>query len=528
MKRERLFLIAGILAFLNLILLNIFFRNFVYRVDITQNRIYTLHSVTKEVLRELKDFVNIEIYMSSKLPPEMNPYKQDLFDLLEEYRNYSNGLLRYTVFYPDKDPNIQSKARRLGIPEITFNVVEKDQVKVVNGNFGLLIFYKDKKETIPVLTETENLEYDLTSKILKMKEGDNLRTVGLLFLGLKQENYNIIRRELEKLYRVRNVSLISKIPEDINLLLIFGIKKLLPKELFYLDQFILRGGKAVFFLQPVDINYENFVTKPMFEKDLEFLRNYGISLKPNLVKDPTIPFIPMMSEGRALLVPYYYFVKILPKNIKHQFARNLEQLVLTWPSAIDTLSNENKAFKYTYIFTSTKNAYRKEGGFSIHPFAQEPPPPKEELKKYLFSLMVSSKFKSVFLNDTSLFKNWTDFKNEDTTGFIKESKEENKIVFVGNAIFLQDNFVQMYPDNGIFLMNIVNAFALGKDISEIKAREISERPIKNLNNLQKFLFQNGITFGIPLIVFIFGIVRSSIRRIKKKKFSEIKKEEKND
>ncbi|MEN3045892.1 MAG: GldG family protein [Candidatus Hydrothermales bacterium] len=347
MKKNKLYLACGVLALLNIFLLNIFLKNFVYRIDLSQKKIYTLHPVSKEVLRSLKDYLNIEVYMSSKLPAEMNPHKQDLFDLLEEYRNYSRGLLKYAVYYPDKNKDIELKVRRIGIPEITFNVVEKDQVKVVNGNFGLAIFYRDKKEIIPVITETENLEYDLTSKILKLIEAENIKTVGLLFLGQKQENYSLVRRELEKIFNIRILSLIGKIPDDVSVLLVFGNKKLTPKELYNLDQFIIRGGKVIFFLQPVEIDYEKFIAKPLFEKDLEFLKNYGIYLKPNIVKDPTIPFIPIMTGQRIVYVPYHYFVKIMPKGVKHHFARDLTQLVLFWPSAIDTLENKDKKFKYT-------------------------------------------------------------------------------------------------------------------------------------------------------------------------------------
>ncbi len=528
MKREKMYTFAGILALLNIILLNIFFRNFVYRVDLTQNRIYTLHSVTREILKNLKDYVNIEIYMSSKLPSEISPYKEDLFNLLEEYRNFSKGLLRYAVYHPDKNAELKSKVTRLGIPEITFNVVEKDQVKLLKGHFGLTIFYRDKKEIIPVITETENLEYDLTSKILKLEEGDNLKSIGISFLGVEEKNYSLIKRELEKLYRLRNVSVSIKIPEDINLLLVFGNKKLTPKEIYNIDQYILKGGKLVWFLQPVNIDYENFTTRPMFEKDLKFLENYGISLKPNLVKDPTIPFIPMMAGGRALLVPYYYFVKILPKNIKHHFARNLEQLVLLWPSALDTLENKDKKFKYSLIFTSSKRAYKKESGYSIYPFSQESPPPKEELKEHIFALLSESKFSSIFVEDTALFKNWGDLKEGDTIGFIREAKENNRILFVGNAVFLQDPFVQMYTDNVLFMMNIVNAFAYGKDLAQIKAREIAERPIKNLNAFQRFIFQQGITFGIPFIVLVFGFLRFSRRKLRKRKYMEYKMEKKEE
>ncbi|MEN3045890.1 MAG: hypothetical protein ABDH49_02740 [Candidatus Hydrothermales bacterium] len=98
-------------------------------------------------------------------------------------------------------------------------------------------------------------------------------------------------------------------------------------------------------------------------------------------------------------------------------------------------------------------------------------------------------------------------------------------------MFLEDNFVTMYRDNGLFFMNMVNTLTLGKDLTQIKAREIKERPIAPLNAFQKFLLQNGMTFGIPILVIVFGMIRFSIRRMKKRKYMEEKvetKEEKND
>jgi hypothetical protein len=74
----------------------------------------------------------------------------------------------------------------------------------------------------------------------------------------------------------------------------------------------------------------------------------------------------------------------------------------------------------------------------------------------------------------------------------------------------------MYPDNLLFIMNILNAYAYGKDLTQIKAREIAERPIKILKGWQKFLFQNGLTFGIPIIILILGIIRFT-RREKRKR-----------
>jgi hypothetical protein len=222
-----------------------------------------------------------------------------------------------------------------------------------------------------------------------------------------------------------------------------------------------------------------------------------------------------MIRGNPILIPYYYFVKIV--NHIHHFSRHLEQLVLTWPSAIDTLEKrEDREVNYSIVLKTTKNGYRKEGGFVINPLSRTLFAPDKEKKEYILSVICEGKFNSIFVEDTSLFRKWKGLKSEDTLGFVKQAEKSNSIVFVGNAVFLQDPFVRMYPDNLLFIMNILNAYAYGKDLTQIKAREIAERPIKILKGWQKFLFQNGLTFGIPIIILILGIIRFT-RREKRKR-----------
>ncbi|MCK5009466.1 MAG: GldG family protein, partial [Deltaproteobacteria bacterium] len=137
-------IILGILA-----VLNFFFLRHFTRIDITQDKRYTLTPSTKEVLTNLDDIINIKLYFSKKLPPYLVNLKREVTDILDEYKAYSGGNLSIKSIDPTENPKLQQELRFIGIPQVQLNIVEKDQLQLTNVYFGIAIFYADKKEVIP-------------------------------------------------------------------------------------------------------------------------------------------------------------------------------------------------------------------------------------------------------------------------------------------------------------------------------------------------------------------------------------------
>ena len=142
-------IIVGILILVNYIANSIFFH-----FDITQNNDYSVSQVSKDTVRELDDVINIKAFFSKEVPPNLMSIKQDIKDIIDVYKNYSNGKVRVTYVDPKDDEESLKEVRNLGIPELQFSSLANDKYEVSTGYLGLAVIYGTKKEVIPVLDNT--------------------------------------------------------------------------------------------------------------------------------------------------------------------------------------------------------------------------------------------------------------------------------------------------------------------------------------------------------------------------------------
>ncbi len=507
MKRENLNIIFSLLfIFGSLILFNLILRKLILRIDLTEDRIYTLSNSTKKILSELDDIVSVKAYFSKKLPPNLVPVRREVEDILEEYRTYSKGKLRFEFTDPSENKELEGKVTRMGIPKIQMNIFEKDKLQVIGGFLGIAIFYKDKREVIPVVESTENIEYEITSRLLKLAKKEEVK-IGIMFLSKdKKDSYTIYKDQLSKHYSVREVSP-NLIPEDINLLLVLGWKELDKMALYNIDQHIMKGKRCIFLIDPVNIT-EELQSRALREKDVEFFKNYGIKVDVNLVQDVSHEMAPFMQAGMAFFIPYPYWVKGIRKffDKNSPIVNKLENVVFPWCSSIDTVSDVLKDKEITFLIKTTPQAWSTKSFYNLFPDPFAKPP--EERKQFNLSILLNGKFKSYFTSESLPA-------GVDTTKFLKETKEPVYLAFVSNLKFIDDRILNMYPENILFLLNLCDALGFGKELIEIRSRGKTERPIKNLSDWQKNLFKWGNTFGAAIIVIILGTLRFVYRERKK-------------
>lgn len=507
MKRKDTEIILSLVFILgSLILLNLIIRRLILRVDLTEERIYTLSNSTKRILSQLDDVIIIKAYFSKKLPPNLVPVRTQVEDILEEYRTYSRGKLRFEFIDPGEKNEIEAKVTRMGIPKVQMNIFEKDKLQVIGGFLGMGIFYKDKKEVIPIIESTENLEYEITSRILKLTKREEIK-IGTIFLSQdKKDNYTIYRDELSKHYEVRETSP-KFIPEDIDLLIILGWKELDDKGLYNIDQYIMSGKRAIFLIDAVNVSDE-LRARALKEKDLEFFENFGVRVNTNLIQDVSHESAPFAQGGMAFIIPYPYWVKAINKffDRKNPAVNKLEDVVFPWPSSIDTISDVLKDKEVTILAKTTPKAWATKSFYNLMPNPFFKPP--DERKQYNLAVLINGKFKSYF-DGKELPE------GVDTTKFLKETKEKTQVAFVSNLKFIDDRFLQMYPENILLLLNLSDALAFGKELIEIRSRGKTSRPIESLSDWQKTLFKWGNTFGMALIVVILGILRFTYRQRRK-------------
>ncbi|RMG45701.1 MAG: hypothetical protein D6718_06815 [Acidobacteria bacterium] len=156
------------------------------RVDLTEERLYSISPATRRLLSSLEDDVSIYGYFSKRTHPKLAPLVPQIADLLDEYRALSNGKVHVEMIDPGEDEEAEQRAvDRFGVQSTPFRLASKYESGIVNAYFALVVQYGDQYvrygfddlieiEPLPdgdIDVRLRNLEYDLTRAIKKVVYG---------------------------------------------------------------------------------------------------------------------------------------------------------------------------------------------------------------------------------------------------------------------------------------------------------------------------------------------------------------------
>jgi ABC-type uncharacterized transport system involved in gliding motility auxiliary subunit len=259
-KTENLLYSAGglVAAFLILVLLNFVLGAVRGRVDLTQGKLYTLSEGTRAVLGKLESPVKIRLYFSqNEIPLPIKAYGRRVEDLLAEFRQAGRGKVTVEKLDPQPDSDAEDSATLEGV---------EAQVTPSGDKFylGASISYTDQKVALPALTPDREplLEYDLVRAIARAVSTAK-PVIGVMsalpvfgmppsqFTGGQPLEPQVIIGELRRDYTVKRVGLdAERIDDDIKVLLVIHPRGIGERAQYALDQFVLRGGKLIAFLDP--------------------------------------------------------------------------------------------------------------------------------------------------------------------------------------------------------------------------------------------------------------------------------------
>ncbi len=464
------------------------------RVDLTQEKLYTLSPATKRILKNLDDLVTVRVYFSSKLPPNLIVLRDEIRDLLDEYRTYARGNLQVEWIDPLKDPQVEREARRLGIVPVQVNVLEKDKVEVVKAYMGMVFLYGDRKETIPVASDVSNLEYEITAAILKVTSGIQ-KTVGILLpedLSLDRDFYEV-RTELSKQYTLKTLKPGQRI-SGVDLLIVVGGEGFTRQDAENIDRFVQQGGNVLFLVDPVKIE-EPLTARVNQSPLLDLLKHYGIQVNNDLVLDVSNEIAPFARGFVRFFVPYPYWVKITKRGFNPQLppVRQLESLVMPWTSSLEFVGDTaDTLVHFEYLARTTDKAWHSTGFFNLDPQSLRPPRP-EARRSFVVAALATGRFPRYSADTTQ-------------TDTLPSYSPKTHLVVTGTSRFAQTTFVQSFPENLTFFMNLVDYLGLSEDLIAIRSKGVTDRPLKPLTEAQKNLFKFFNIYAIPAILVIVGLV----------------------
>jgi len=521
------------------------------RFDLTSEKRYSISPATKEILSKLDDVVFFKIYLEGEFPAGFKRLRNSSKEMLDEFRAYAHGNIQYELIDPSAGSD--NKERNLLYKQLTekglqpTNLEEKDKggsrSKIIFP--GALVNFRNKEVAVSFLVNklgasseallnnsVEGLEYQLANAIKQVTAPNRIRIAfsrGHKELG-DMQTADIVHT-LKEYYDVDTV----RMNEQLNSLKPFQAvviagpdSAFTDKDKFVIDQYIMKGGKVVWFVDAMTISLDSLgstgtamsVNKPLNLDDMFF--KYGIRLNPNLIMDLQASPIPVVTgylgnQPKQELLPWYFFPLITPDS-KHPLVNNLNAIHTEFVGSMDTVGS--KGIKKTILLNSSRYSrlIYTPARVSLNIMRNEPDPRLYDKPKQAVAVLLEGIFESVFAH--RMVGEIASDKNID----FREKSIPNKMIVVSDADIIRnyvnkagssiyplgyDRYTRQTYGNKDFILNsldylLSDANLIGTRAKEFKLRLLDHTRVEKeklkwqlINTLSPILFLT--TLGLILI-----------------------------
>jgi ABC-2 type transport system permease protein len=464
------------------------------RLDLTAERLYTLSEGTREIVSGIEDIVTVKLFVSRELPPEIGLIVRDVRDLLADFRRASDGSLVVEELNPDNDEDVRSEASSLGISPIEFNVLRDDEFQVRRGYFGLAILYADSREVMPFIDRTDDLEFRLASSIYGMSHPDKPTLAFVTGFGARSPfQFQTFQQALSEQYDVRSVDLqndsTAVLPADSFRIVVVAAptEELAPNAVARVREYLDGGGSALFLLDRTAIDAQMPTSRSITTGLEPVLEERGVRVEEGIVYDlQSAERISMGRQGIFQLVQSYPLWPITFRGEDHPTTRDLGNLTAGWASPLVVTDSAT----VTPLWQTTSAGGIQPAGSPITP---ELPVPED-------ASLLDVRTIAAAIEPSA------------AAGEIDEEAPNPRIVVVGDANFLEDEFVRANPQNLAFGANAVDWLAQDEVLIGIRSKDRRPPPLVFESDFGQAALKWGNLLGVPLLFVAFGAARVLGRR----------------
>ena len=506
-----LFSVIGVAAMLLiLVAINFIAGRVKQRVDLTAEHAYTLSAGTKAILAKLDTPVQIRFYASQSaegMPVFLKTYAQQVDDLLGEYRQNSRGLIQIQKLDPEPDSDAEDSAKLEGVePQLLSN---GERVYL-----GLSVSLLDQKEAIPFLSpERERLlEYDISRAIARVMTPDKpvigvlsslpvMGTGAMMPMQQRGEPPWVLIEELKRDFDVREIEPnATTIPDNVKVLVVIHPKGISEATQFALDQFVLRGGKLIAFLDPMaaldpQTASAGFGSPPSKSGLDQLLKAWGVTFEDSKVL-ADLDFVARTGQGRAPAVLALNEKAVNKDDIATADAGNL---FVVFGGVFG--GTPAPGLKETVLLHSSKDSELVDPMMAQMSGEEIAKSFKPSGIEYPLAIRLSGKFKTAFpAGKPKPPEAEPNEKKEEASApetVLKESKQETTVVLVGDSDMIQDRvavrqvgnpFGQrlFMPANGnlAFAENLIDQLTGDSNLIAVRSRASRERPFTVVKKMQ--------------------------------------------
>lgn len=404
-----------------------------WRIDLTSEKRYTLSEVTKNTLKSLNDNVYIKIYLEGDLPIGFQRMQKSLKETLSEFRIYGGENIQYEFINPSESTN--PKVRDAVFKDLFDKGLAPTNIQVRDkegGNTqkllypGAILSFKGREIPVnllrnnPALSGDENInlsiqnfEFSFIDAIIKLSTEKLPKLAFILGHGeLDQYESGDLDKSLSEYYDTYRVEINGDIKalEPYKIIVIAGPQKPVPEaDKLVIDQFIMRGGKVLWFVDPVSVSIDSLSQGAttlafMNQHNLDDqLFKYGVRLNPSLIQDIQCLLIPVNSslpgqEPKFVPSPWVYY-PLLSSTGTSPITRNLNMVKSQFISPIDTVGGIGN-IKKTILLTSSPNSRTLNVPLLVNLAEVNRPPLEREFNRSRLpvAVLLEGSFESVFQN----------------------------------------------------------------------------------------------------------------------------------
>lgn len=495
-------LITTILVIAILLVVNLLSHEFHFRLDITDEKQFTLSQATKDILKNLEEPITIKAYFSKDLPANISKARQDFQELLIEYSKRADGNILYEFINPNEKESLENEAIQNGIQPVMITVREKDQAKQQKAFLGASISLGEKKEVIPFMQPGTAMEYALSTAIKKISL-ENKTTVGFL-QGHGEPSLQEMAQlgeQLSVLYNVIEIKLAdtAAISPQVKTIAIVRPTDSIPQSHFEkLDAFLSKGGRLVIAMNRVEGDLQRAYGAPVSTGLEAWLQQKGIEVDPDFVVDAKCGSVTMQQQQGFFTMQTqvaFPYIPLVGKFADHPVSKGLENVLFQFVSSIKYTGDTTKQFTPLALSSDQSNVLKTPLSFDIQKqWTKEDLP----LKNITMAAALEGK-----LSGTT----------------------NSKMVVIADGDFIINGGGQqprkVQPDNVNLVSNAIDWLSDDTGLISLRTKGVTSRPIDELEDSTKLLLKY-TNFLLPILLVIgYGVLRSQQNKIKRfKRMSE--------
>jgi len=489
------------------------------RIDLTAERLYTLSRGTRQTLAKLDEPITLRFYYSTRLGSAVSAYgvyAQRVREMLDQYVAASKGKLRLEVYNPQPFSDSEDRAVAFGLQGVPLNQQGEQVYFGLAGSNStddqqVIAFFSPERERF--------LEYDLT-KLVHALAAPKKTVVGLMTALPLEGNMmaamqgrpmqpTAVVEQLRQLYEVRTVSPASdSIPEGTDVLMLVHPQNLPDKTLFAIDQFVLKGGKAMVFVDPYSemqvASMPRQAPNTPTDSNLDKLfQKWGLKLVPDTVagdrRDARRVAAPVAGRGQQAM-DYIAWLSIRPPFLNREdvITADLKQVAVASAGMLEPVEGAKTKFEplITTSPESTKIPVDQVKG--LPDIAGLLSKFRPDDKRYTIAARITGGAETAFPDGPPAPEKPPEGQTPPPVPeIVKQAAQPINVVVVADTDMLDDRFwvqsqeffgrrvIVPSANNGDFVANAVEVLSGGEALIDLRSRGTSIRPFEVVTEIQR-------------------------------------------